>query len=97
MLYVDTNPKSERIAVLKSKEMLNQLEDDDTDVFQKSLIDRYQHRPHLQSMCLAEFAATYVTNYQCSNHNECDALPPTDSETVSKTITLTNGFGNNLR
>ena len=45
-------------------------------------------------MCLAEFAATYATNYQCSNNdNECDALPPTDSETVSKTITLTDGFG----
>ena len=62
-MFIDTNPKSERIAVLKNKEMLSQLEDDDTDVFQKSLIDRYQHRPqHLQSMCLDEFAATYATN-----------------------------------
>lgn len=64
VVFIDTNPKSERIAVLKSKEMLSQLEDDDTDVFQKSLIDRYQHRPqHLQSICLAEFAATFATNY----------------------------------
>ena len=31
--FVDTNPKSERIAVLKGKDMLNQSEDDDTDVF----------------------------------------------------------------
>ena len=45
VVFVDTNPKSERIAVLKSKDMLSQLEDDDTDVFNKSLIDRYQHRP----------------------------------------------------
>ena len=41
----------------------SQLDDDDTNVFQKSLIDRYQHRPQqLQSMCLAEFAATYVVS-----------------------------------
>ena len=89
-VFVDTNPKSERIAVLRTKDMLSQLQDDDTDVFHKSLIDRYQHRPReLHSMCLAEFAATYVTNY----HNECDALPPTESETIFKAITLTDGFG----
>ena len=94
VIFVDTNPKSKIIPVLMGKEMLSQLEDNDTDVFQKSLIDRYQHSPQcLQSMCLAEFAATYATNYQCNNDNECDALPPTDRETESKTITLTDGFG----
>ena len=93
VVFVDTNPKSERIAVLKGKQMLSQLEDDDTNVFQKSLIDRYQHRPReLQSMCLAEFAATFVTNYHCKD-SECDALPPSDSETSSSQITLTDGYG----
>ena len=42
---VDTNPKQDRIAVLKDNTALSQLSDDDTNVFQKSLIDRYQHRP----------------------------------------------------
>ena len=93
VVFVDTNPKSERIAMLKSKDMLSQLDDDDTDVFNKSLIDRYQHRPReLQSMCLAEFAATFVTNYRHDDDN-CDALPPTESEILSKTIKLTDGFG----
>ena len=92
-VFVDTNPKSERIAVLKGKQILSQLDDDDTNVFQKSLIDRYQHRPQeLQSMCLAEFAATFVTNYHCKD-SECDALPPSDSETSSSQITLTDGYG----
>ena len=59
VVFVDTNPKNERIAVLKDNASLTQLEDNDTNVFQKSLIDRYQHRPQqLSSMCLAEFAAT---------------------------------------
>ena len=94
VVFVDTNPKSERIAVLKDKNTLDQLHDDDTNVFQKSLIDRYQHRPReLQSMCLAEFAATYVTNYQHKNDSECDALPASGSETMSTQIKLTDGFG----
>ena len=45
VVFIDSISKSERVAGLKSKEMLSQLEDDDTDVFNKSLIDRYKHRP----------------------------------------------------
>ena len=94
VVFVDTNPKNERIAVLKDKKTLDQLPDDDTNIFQKSLIDRYQHRPRrLQSMCLAEFAATYVTNYKHSDDSECDVLPASDSETTSTQIKLTDGFG----
>ena len=88
VVFVDTN---ERIAVLKDNASLSQLEDNDTNVFQKSLIDRYQHRPQeLSSMCLAEFAATYVVNYEC---NECDALPAPKSDITSTQITLTHRFG----
>ena len=69
------NPKNERIAVLKNNDSLSQLNDDYTDIFQKSLIDRYQHRPQqLNSMCLAEFAATYVVDYKPVD-SMCDALP----------------------
>ena len=65
VIFVNTNPKNERIAVLKSSDDLNKLDDDDTNVFQKSLVDRYQHRPHtIRSMCFAEFAATCGKIYQ---------------------------------
>ena len=71
-MFVNTNPKNERIAVLKRNESLSQLDDSDTNVFQKSLIDKYQHRPReLQSMCLAEFAARYVVKYE-RDDGECD-------------------------
>ena len=73
VVFVDTNPKKERIAVLKDSASLTQLEENDTNVFQKSLIDRYQRRPQaLSSMCLAEFAASCVVKYE---RNDCDALP----------------------
>ena len=59
VVFVNTNAKKERIAVLKSSDMISQLDEEDTDVFQKSLIDRYMHRPQqLVDMCLAEFTAT---------------------------------------
>ena len=45
VVFVDTNPRNKRIAVLKNNDSLKQLNDDDTNVLQKSLIDQYQHRP----------------------------------------------------
>ncbi len=91
VVLVDTNPKNERIAVLKSSDSLSQLEDNDTNVFQNSLIDRYQHRPqNLRDICLAEFAATYFVKYE---RDECDALPAPESDLTSTKITLTDGCG----
>jgi hypothetical protein len=95
IVFISTNPKNERIAVLKKKDMLNNLHDDDTNIFCTNLIDRYQHRPQpLNSMCLAEFAATYVTNYRADDDDVCDALPETEHDTVhSNEIKLTGGYG----
>ena len=45
VVFVDTNPKSDRVAVLKDYDTLKELDDDDCNVFHKSLIDRYIHRP----------------------------------------------------
>ena len=44
-------------------------------------------------MCLAEFAATFITNYEHNNDNESDVLPPVDNEISSSQIILTDGFG----
>ena len=47
------------------------------------------HKPQdLQSICLAEFAATYVTKYEHKDGSECDALPASESETMSTQIVL---------
>ena len=82
VVFVNINRKEERVGVIKRPTDLNKL-DDDGNVFQKSLIDRYQHRPSsfsLESMCLAEFAATYVIVYKDEDVN--DALPPSDESTI---------------
>ena len=68
VVFVDTNPKSNRIGVLKDSNAISQLDDDDINVFQKSLIDRYEHRPNTSDqMCLAEFAANYRGMLQVIN------------------------------
>ena len=64
VVFVNTNVKKDRIAVLKGRDAIDQLDSDDTNVFQKSLLDRYVHRPRqLRNMCLAEFASLYSTCY----------------------------------
>lgn len=50
--------------MLKDTASVSQLADNDTDVFQKYLIDRHKHRPQaLNSMYLAEVGVTYVVKY----------------------------------
>ena len=81
VVFVDTNPKKDRISALKDSAALSQLDDDDT---KKNLVGRYTHRPRdLHYMCLAEFASPFVTNYQKTE--ESDVLAPS--------ITLTDGYG----
>ena len=86
-------PKSNRIGVLKDFNTISKLEDDDDNVFQKSLIDRYERRPHsLDSMCLAEFAANYVTSYK--NDDNDDVLPNESAENSNGArITFTDNYG----
>ena len=98
VVFVNTNTKEFRIAQLKDDTSLLSLADDDTNVFLKSLIDRYQHRPRsLQSMCLADFAANYSTDYRVCDDDEekSDALPSIDGsmQETNKEIILTGGFG----
>ena len=89
-MFVDTNAKKDRIAVLKTHDVIDQLDGDDTNVFQKSLIDRYNHRSEqLRSMCLAEFVATYCTSYYIKDDEvDNDALPNTETQTSAKRLHL---------
>ena len=94
VVFFGTNPKNQRSAVLKSIDVLKQLDQEDTNVFEKSLVDRYQHRPRsIQSMCLAEFTATYVVQHKKDNEEQSDALPVNKTEALSSQIVLSNGFG----
>ena len=87
---------------------IQQLEDDDEDIYCKNIIDRYCARPNtLEDMCLAKFAANYSCTHVYSGpdaeYNNDDAIEENQSEEellqdesntaeINK-ITLKNGLG----
>uniref|UniRef100_A0A1X7VYF6 ATP-dependent DNA helicase n=1 Tax=Amphimedon queenslandica TaxID=400682 RepID=A0A1X7VYF6_AMPQE len=81
VVYVDSNTEEKQIGDLKDNPFLVILDENDTNMLKKSLIDRYQHRPHsLRSMCLAEFAANYTTDYDYLDDEDTDIVPSTDDD-----------------
>ena len=60
VIYVNSNMKSERVSLPKTKAQLSKMNPNDDDVFATSLIDRYSARPYdLADLCLVEFAVNY--------------------------------------
>ena len=63
--FINTNLPNDRIRMIKSKEELELLPDKSTDIFKKSIIDKYMNRPtsgkfaSLKTVCLAQFASLY--------------------------------------
>ena len=63
--FINTNLPNSRIRMIKSEEELELLPDSSTDIFKKSIIDKYMDRPtcqkfaSLKTVCLAQFAPLY--------------------------------------
>ena len=105
--FINTDPLSNRTAVLKPKAALEAMDDDDEDIFQSNIIVRYAVRPEkLESMCLASFAANYSVSSRQTNDNECDHVTNVldnddqevpDSEDMPKKINLRDGSGTMTR
>ena len=61
-LYVPNSLKKNRARTLKSLSILEKMYLEDTNVFASNIIDKYKNRPdNLHSMCLADFASSYVS------------------------------------
>ena len=97
VVFINTDPKHERVVFLKHPATLEGMEDNDENIFQISLIDRYTSRPpNLNSMCLAEFAANYtVRSTEDEDKVSGDAIPKHDSQEsgASSRIQLAAGLG----
>ena len=104
-LYVPTGLKSKRTRILKSNEILNQMDPSDTNIYAPNIIDRYENRPdELNEMCYADFAANYIPesadvvyepddirSYTKPVSNICEEEP--DLKVKKQTIKLKNGLG----
>ena len=98
VVFINTDPKNERATLTKPMSAINSLEDDDEDLYQTSLIDRYAARPDsLENMCLAEFAANYTADsFSLGDDDGSEHTPNTMDEsddTPRHIIYLKNGIG----
>ena len=60
VVTVNCDMKKNRVSLPKTQEQLSKMDDDETNVFATSVIDRYVARPNdLKEMCLASFAVNY--------------------------------------
>ena len=96
-VFINTDPKNERIAMTKPLSSVLNFDNDEEDLYLKSLIDRYAARPNqLENMCLAEFAANYdlKCSWKSEDDNDHTPNPLEQQETeVSDTIWLKGGLG----
>ena len=84
LLYVPTGLKNNRTRMLKSLSTLEKMYPDDTNVFASSIIDKYENQPaNLHSMCLADFASSYI-------RKKVDDLPREPDEIKSYTVPVIN-------
>ena len=78
-VFVSTDLPEKRVCVTKSKQELDDLDDDSTDIFKSNIIERFSIRPDsisvLDKLCLAEFAAYYYKDYRKESDETNDAQP----------------------
>ena len=61
VVFLNTNTSDQRIGLLKPLQCLEAMDDNDENISQKSLLDRYIHRPaQLENVSYAEFGANYT-------------------------------------
>ena len=93
--------KENRISLPKSQEQLSKMDDDDTNIFITSVIDRYAARPNdLKQMCLASFAVNYdvlLATDDCNLNDDTQRLTndgiQKSTQNFSNKIQLCRGLG----
>ena len=93
MVWIPTDLPEDRIGILKPQTLLDDLDDDDTDVYATGIVEKYSKRPDhplLNAITLWEFAAWYGTVTQSDSVTE--SAEYINSE-LPKLITLTKWKG----
>lgn len=96
-VFIPTSPPDERTYLLKSRQKLQELDENSEDIQSENIISYYQKRPktHLENCSLAEFAAQYRINmpkdrtYEAADEGQTDVEDQTNDEDM--VIPLKNG------
>lgn len=97
--FININLPKNRIKMIKSKEQLNELSDDSTDVFKRNIIDRYFDCPAcdkfacLKNVCLAKVAPYYYKKSTSENGYQLGRL---EEDISNKNINFPIGLPNNI-
>ena len=95
VMRVNCEMKGNRVSLPKSQEQLSKMDDDETNVFATSVIDRYAARPNdLKEMCLASFAVNYDVLLATEDCNLNDDMQRLTNDGIQKS---TNNFSNKIQ
>src|SRR5258708_35572454 len=96
-IYINTSTAEERVRMVKTYELLNELDSESTDIFMTELHDYYVNRPkELESLTLAEFASIFTYCKKQSqipkNENEDEDELTSDLENVKYKLLNNMGY-----
>ena len=95
VVTVNCEMKENRVSLPKSQEQLSKMDDDDTNVFVTSVIDKYAARPNdLKQMCLASFAVNYDVLLATDDCNLNDDMQRLTNDGIQKS---TQNFSNKIQ
>ena len=95
VVTVNCEMKENRVSLPKSQEQLSKMDDDETNVFVNSVIDRYAARPNdLKEMCLASFAVNYDVLLATDDCNLNDDMQRLTNDGIQKS---THNFSNRIQ
>ena len=79
MVFVSTDLPEKRARVTKTKNELDELDDDSTNIYKSNIIECYSLRPKgilsVDQLCLAKFAAFYYKDYRTNDADTRDSQP----------------------
>ena len=92
-VFVNTNLPEKRVCVTKTKNELDELDDDSTDIYKSNIIERYSLRPKaipaVDKLCLAQFAAFYYMDYRTDYAETNDSQPDVLNDNLLESHNLT--------
>ncbi|KAK4327733.1 hypothetical protein Pmani_001775 [Petrolisthes manimaculis] len=73
VVFVNSAPKDKWVSILRPKRLLQEMDNNDENIFCTSPLDRYASRPNeLENMCMAEFVQTLANTYTNTGKDATD-------------------------